>query len=233
VDSIFSGQDATGGNSGNLVVGGVNRLALRRLSEMPCPMLMVDLLVANEELDSVCIDYASGTRQAVEHLKSLGHEAIGFIGFPGSEKYDAYWQSLEACGLRYDPRYVQLLSVSDLVAGSMAGYQSTRKLITAGRLPTALLVTNDYVALGVMEALAVSGIRVPEQISLIGCDDLDVSARPLTTIRVDLAEVGRLAANTLLDRIENGGANAAKLIIPVRLVIRETTAPPARNGRTE
>ena len=212
LEALFAGDDVTGGLAGNLVVGGVNRLALQYLSELPCPMLLVDLLVADHRLDFVRIDYASGARQAIEHLKALGHDNIGFIGFPGSEKYEAYWQSLEVCGLRYNPRCVELLSVSDLLPGMMAGYRSVQKLMAAKRLPTALLVTNDYVALGVMEALSVAGIPVPEQISIVGCDDLELSARPLTTIHVDLGEVGRLATNTLLDRIENGASGAKQLV---------------------
>jgi len=226
LDAVFAGDDLTGGLAGNLVVGGLNRPALQRLGELPCPVQFVDLLVSDEDLDSVRIDYASGTRQAIEHLKSLGHEDVGFIGFPGSEKYEAYWQSLEVCGLRYNPRSVQLLSVSDLLPGIMAGYRSTQKLIGGKRLPTALLVTNDYVALGVMEALAIAGIQAPEQISIVGCDDLELGARPLTTIHVDLGEVGRLAANALLDRIENGAAGSKQLVVPVKLIVRETTAPP-------
>lgn len=224
LDAIFT---SAADLAGNLVVGGVSRLVLQRLSELPSPMQSVDLLLRDQHADSVRIDYASGTRQAIEQLKAMGHETIGFIGFPESEKYEAYWQSLEGCGLPYNPRFVQLLSVPDLLPGMMAGYQSMRKLIASGRLPTAVLVTNDYVALGAMEALGIAGIRVPEEMSVVGCDDLDLSAHPLTTIRVDLTEVGRLAANTLIDRIE-GLESHAQLVVPVKLVIRGTIAPPAK-----
>jgi LacI family transcriptional regulator len=231
LDAIFADDDATGGLAGNLVVGGVNRLVLQRLDELRSPMQLVDLLVSDPALDSVRIDYASGMRQAIEHLKELGHEAVGFIGFPASEKYEAYWLSLEACKLPYNPRYVQLLSVSDLLPGIMAGYRSMQKMIASQRLPTALLVTNDYVALGVMEALEMAGIRAPQDISVVGCDDLELKGRPLTTIQVDLAEVGRLAANALIDRIE--GAEVKKqLVVPVRFVVRETTAPPVKAAVT-
>ena len=223
LDAIFAGA---GDLAGNLVVGGVNRMVLQRLRELRSPMQLVDLLLPDQAEDSVRIDYASGTRQAIEHLKAMGHEAIGFIGFPGSEKYEAYWQSLEGCGLPYNPRFVQLLSVSDLLPGMMAGYHSMQKLIASGHLPTAVLVTNDYVALGAMEALGIAGIRVPAEMSVIGCDDLDLNARPLTTIHVDLAEVGRLAANALIDRIE-GLEVKVQLVVPVKFLGRETTAPPS------
>jgi DNA-binding LacI/PurR family transcriptional regulator len=222
LDTIFAGTEDL---AGNLVIGGLNRLVLQRLRELPSPMQVVDLLLPDREVSSVRIDYASGTRQAIEQLKAMGHETIGFIGFPESEKYEAYWQSLEECGLTYHPRFVQLLSVSSLIPGMMAGYQSMQKLIAGQRLPTAVLVTNDYVALGAMEALGIAGIRVPEEISVVGCDDLELSARPLTTIHVDLAEVGRLGANALMDRIE-GIEVKPQLVVPVKFVMRETTAPP-------
>jgi DNA-binding LacI/PurR family transcriptional regulator len=77
-----------------------------------------------------------------------------------------------------------------------------------------------------MEALAIAGMRVPEQISVVGCDDLDLSARSLMTIHVDLGEVGRLATNDFLDRIENRESGSKQLVVPVKLIIRETTAPP-------
>ena len=222
LDTILAGAEDL---AGNLVVGGVNRLVLQRLRELRSPMQLVDLLLPGQEADTVRIDYARGTRQAIEQLKMMGHEDIGFIGFPESEKYEAYWQSLESCGLTYNPRFVQLLSVSDLMPGMMAGYQSMQKLIATKRLPTAVLVTNDYVALGALEALGIAGIKVPDEISVVGCDDLQLSARPLTTIHVDLAEVGRLAANCLIDRIE-GLDVRSQLVVPVKFVVRETTAPP-------
>jgi len=225
LEAVFAG-DASSSLAGNLVVGGLNRLVLDRLRKLPAPVLLVDLLVSDESKDSVRIDYASGTRQAVEHLAALGHRTIGFIGFPNSDKYEAYWQSLEALGLQYQPRFVQLLSISDLVPGATAGYHSVLKLIAGRQLPTALLVTNDVVGLGVMQALAAEGIRIPEQVSVIGYDDLGLSARPLTTIQADLTEVGRLAANALIDRIQGGVELQEPLIVPVKLVVRDTTAPP-------
>jgi GntR family transcriptional regulator, arabinose operon transcriptional repressor len=226
LEAVFAG-DISSRAAGNLVVGGLNRLVLDRLRKLPSPLLLVDLLVSDETADSVRIDYAGGTRQALEHLAALGHRTIGFIGFPNSQKYEAYWQSLEALKLQYNPRFAQFLSISDLVPGALAGYNSMQKLIAGHRLPTALLVTNDVVVLGVMQALANAGIRVPDKISVVGYDDLGLSARPLTTIQADLTEVGRLSANVLIDRIQNGVELPQQpLVVPVKLVVRDTTAPP-------
>ncbi|HWQ56791.1 MAG TPA: GntR family transcriptional regulator [Bryobacteraceae bacterium] len=226
LDQIFAEDDLTGGLDGNLVVGGVSRGAFERLRRLECPLIAVDLLVGDEAMDAIRIDYATGTRMAVEHLRTLGHTEIGFIGFSASQKYEAFWQSLEACGLTYHPRYTQFLSVSELVPGVLAGFRSMQKLIGAGRLPTALLVTNDYVALGVMEALAIADMKVPKDISVVGYDDLGLGAQALTTIKADLMEVGRIAANALIDQLEKGDDLQGQVLIPVQLLVRGTTAPP-------
>lgn len=225
IESIFDEDNLNGGLDGNLVVGGVSRRALSRLSETGVPLLLVDLLIDGDIADSVQIDYPSGIRLAVEHLKALGHRSIGFIGFAESHKYEAFWRSLEDCGLVYEPRYARFLSVSHLEPGALAGFHAMQKMIATGCPPSAVLVTNDYAALGVLEALAIAGLQVPEDISVVGCDDLEITGRRLTTIQVDLLGVGRAAATALLDWIERG-VEPGRVIVPAKLMVRETTAAP-------
>jgi DNA-binding LacI/PurR family transcriptional regulator len=216
--------------SGCIVVGGLRRNAIDRLKEAGIPLVLVDLLLRDEGADvtSVNIDYASGTRMAVEHLFQLGHRRIGFIGLSNSEKYSAYWQSLEAFGLPYHPRHVEFLPAMDLEPAMLAGFHAMQKVIARSQLPTALLVTNDYVARGVMEALMVAGVEVPEQISVVGYDDLGVKTNPpMTTIRVDLDQVGRLAMDALNRCIEGTAVHAGETLVPVTLVVRGSTASPA------
>jgi len=86
-------------------------------------------------------------------------------------------------------------------------------------------VTNDLVAIGVMEALGVAGIRVPDQISIVGFDDIGrKTSPPLTTIRADLVAAGRLAAKALLDRIEGKRPQPLPITVPVKLLVRGSTA---------
>ena len=102
-----------------------------------------------------------------------------------------------------------------------------RKLLGQGPLPTAIIATNDLVAYGMMEALATAGVSVPQQISVLGFDDLGQDAQPpLTTIRTDSAEVGRLAVRSLLNQLEDGAASQGRIAVPTELVIRSSTAPP-------
>ena len=219
--------------TGCVVVGGLRRSALDRLKEDGIPFVLVDLLLKDEAADgtTVTIDYAGGTRMAIQHLFHLGHRHIGFIGLSGSEKYTAYWQSLEEFGLPYNPHQVEFLQAMDLEPGMLAGFRATQKLIASSQLPTALLVTNDYVARGVMEALMVAGVEVPKRVSVVGYDDLGVKTiPPITTIRVDLDQVGRLAMDALYRRIEGTALQNGQTVVPVTLVVRGSTTSPASSS---
>jgi LacI family transcriptional regulator len=214
--------------TGCVIVGGVRRHVLDLLHEQGIPIILVDLLLSDQETASVTIDYAQGARLAIRHLYELGHREIGHIGFSGSQKYRGYWECLEELGLRYDPRYVEFLHELNLQPGILAGFQALQRMVAARSLPSALLVTNDFVALGVMEGLAIAGLRVPDQISIVGFDDLgQKTSPPLTTVRVDLAQVGRLAANALLRKMDSQATELEHTLVPVELVVRGTTGPVA------
>ena len=215
------------GIDGCIVAGGAPRRLLERLRANKTPLVLADLLLLDESEGSIGFDYAGGMRQAIAYLHGLGHRRIGFVGFPNSEKYVAYWQTMAALGLTYEPRFVEFLQLPDLQPSILSGYRTLRKMLAAGRLPTALIATNDLVAYGMLEALAVAGIAVPEGVSVMGFDDLGHGAHPpLTTIRTDSAQVGMLAVRALLDRIDGGPAPEARIAVPIELVIRSSTAPP-------
>jgi LacI family transcriptional regulator len=212
---------------GCIVVSAAPKRLLDRLRATGIPLVLADPLLLDETNSSIGFDYAGGMRQAVTYLSGLGHRQIGFVGFPNSEKYIVYWQSLAALGLPYQPNFVEFLQLPDLQPSILAGYRAMQKLLAQGRLPTAIIATNDLVAYGTMEALATSGISVPQQISVLGFDDLGQDSNPpLTTIRTDLAEVGRLAVRSLLSQIEDGASSQGRIAVPTELVIRTSTAPP-------
>jgi DNA-binding LacI/PurR family transcriptional regulator len=216
---------------GYLVVGGIQRRLLERLKQQGKPIILVDLLITNGGAPSVAIDYASGIRQAVEHLFALGHKDLGFIGFAESAKYESFWSSLESLGLTYHPRLVQFLNPTDLQPSIMAGYKAMQKMLaTPGGLPSALIATNDLVALGAMEALSIGGIPVPGGLSIVGCDDLGQNTDPpLTTLRVDWVGFGKLATQFLLEKLDRGITVEDKhMVFPVELVVRASTSAPNR-----
>ncbi len=212
------------GVAGYMVVGGAPRRFLERLRAAATPLVFVDLLL-DDRSASVGIDYASGMRQALTYLHGLGHRNIGFIGFPNSEKYIAFWQTLASLGVRYEPRWVVFLQWPDLQSSMLSGYRSMQSILSMESLPTATIATNDIVALGANDALAVAGIKVPGRMSIMGFDDLGVeSDRPITTMRTDSSEVGRLAVRALIDQIRGGAANTGRITVPTELVVRGSTA---------
>ncbi|MGH9630898.1 MAG: substrate-binding domain-containing protein [Bryobacteraceae bacterium] len=214
------------GIGGYLVAGGLRKKTLDLLLSWEAPVVLTDLIVQDENASAVGPDYVSGTRQALEHLAELGHRRIGFIGFPNSEKYQAYWQTLEALDLRYNPHHVQFLHLPDVPPGILAGFQAMQAMIHSGEMPTALVATNDLVAVGAIEALKLAQIGVPECVSVVGYDDLGTAmSPPLTTIRSFPEEVGRVAARTLIEKIV-GQASQQRIAIPTELVVRGTTAAP-------
>ena len=222
-------RQADPGISGALVTGGLRAKTLERIAAWEVPIVMTDLIIEGEKTSAVGADYASGTQQALSHLAHLGHTRIGFIGFPNSEKYQAYWRTLERLELAYNPHLVQFLNLPDLAPGIIEGFHAMQTLLKAPVRPTAILATNDLVAIGAIEALQLSDIRVPGEISVIGYDDLGENVKmPLTTIQSFPEEVGRIAAHMLIDKLA-GRATNHRVALPTELVIRETTAPPSMN----
>lgn len=224
----FGNDLSPDGVSGSIVVGGLNRVFIQRLQDLGTPLILVDLLNSNAGT-AVSIDYAQGTQSAIHLLAELGHREIGFIGFPNSPKYVSYWQSLQAYGFPYKPEYVEFLDFSNLMPSMLAGFRAMQKLSANQNLPTAMLVTNDYAATGVMEAATMLNISIPSDLNIIGYDDLGQTPTPLTTIRCDLVEVGRIAARKLIEWIDTERTPGQQTTVPVELVVRASTGP-ARKG---
>jgi DNA-binding LacI/PurR family transcriptional regulator len=211
------------GIQGCLIAGGLRKKSLDRILEWGVPMVLTDLIV-DGSMSAVGPDYASGTRQALEYLVKLGHRDVGFVGFPNSEKYQAFWRKLEKLDLRYNPHWVHFLQLPDVQPGILAGFHAMQAMIAGGSMPTALLATNDLVAMGMIEALKLAEIRVPDEVSIIGYDDLGRDQDPpLTTIRSHPEEVGRIAARMLIESLE-GEPEATRVAVPTELVVRGSTA---------
>jgi DNA-binding LacI/PurR family transcriptional regulator len=220
------------GIRGCLIAGGLRKKSLERILDWGVPVVLTDLIV-DGNTSAVGPDYASGTRQALEHLVSLGHRNVGFVGFPNSEKYQTFWQKLEQLDLRYNPHWVHFLQLPDVEPGILAGFHAMQSMLAGGTLPTALLATNDLVAMGLMEALKLAGVDVPSQVSVIGYDDLGRDQNPpLTTIRSYPEEVGRIAARMLIEELD-GQPSPSRVAVPTELVVRGSTAPPRIDEREE
>lgn len=187
--------------------------------------------------DYVGIDNRGGIAKAVEHLAKLGHRRIGFIrGHPMSgaadDRYDSYRDTVERLGLVRDSVLVAP-GRYDYVSGKVAGSQ----LLALKHPPTAIVSSSDVMAVGAIDAIRSLGKRVPEDISVVGFDDIFMSSLPsiqLTTIRVPKRDLGVAATRLLLERI--GGQRADQpyeFSFPAELIDRATTAPPRPAGRAK
>lgn len=171
----------------------------------------------------------TGAVEATEHLTGLGHRRIGFVeGAPGlwcsRARMDGYRAGLNAAGLPFDPSLV-VAGDFDYQSGFLAG----RELLELADAPTAVFAASDQMALGVYEAARKKGLRVPEDLSVVGFDDLPEArwaSPPLTTVRQPLAEMGMLAARTVLRMLQGEGVESLRVELATRLVVRESTAAP-------
>ncbi|MEU4098402.1 LacI family DNA-binding transcriptional regulator [Streptomyces sp. NPDC026673] len=189
------------------------------------PVVVVDS-DAGGQYCVVDTDQASGARTAVEHLLDLGHATVRHIAgpkesFAAERRVNAWREALEAAG-----REVPELLRGDWSAES--GYEAGLR-IAADPGCTAVFVANDQMALGLLRALREQGRRVPEDVSVVGFDDIPEAASfmpPLTTIHQDFAEVGRRCVDGVLRQIRNDEAERGTTLVPTSLVVRRSTAPP-------
>jgi DNA-binding LacI/PurR family transcriptional regulator len=183
----------------------------------------------DEQLTGAAVDQQEGARLVVEHLVNLGHRKIGHLSGPAgwidaAARIEGWRDALAAAGL--DP--------APLIEGDWTAECGYRQglAIAAERSITALFVANDQMALGVLRAFHEAGVRVPEDISVVGFDDQPEAAYfipPLTTVAQDFEELGQRCISLLLDRLETGQPGAPVTVRP-RLVVRNTTsAPPPPN----
>ncbi|MFF2296127.1 LacI family DNA-binding transcriptional regulator [Arthrobacter sp. NPDC058127] len=172
------------------------------------------------------VDQRRGAELAVRHLVDQGHRRIGHVAGPqdwidGVARSEGWSAALQAAGLEDD-----LLVVGDWSAGS--GYDIGKKLADE-RTATALFVGNDQMALGLLRAFNEAGVRVPEDVSVVGFDDQPESGYftpPLTTVRQDFEELGRRCMDLMLSGIENGESVGTTVVEP-ELVVRQSTSAPA------
>jgi DNA-binding LacI/PurR family transcriptional regulator len=178
------------------------------------------------DLPIVSVDQAAGARLATEHLLDGGHRTVWHVAGPenwyeAKERALGWSAAMTAAGLEMPPTLSGDWS-------PRSGYQAGQLL---SRMPevTAVFVANDQMALGVLRALNEHGRRVPDDVSLVGFDDIPESgyfSPPLTTVRQPFDTVGRRSLQTLLTQIESGRVSSGRVVIQPELILRESTAPP-------
>lgn len=205
---------------------------LKELLRAHIPFVLVSRLSAKVDPPYVVVNDREGGRLAVEHLVSLGHRKIAHIGGPENvhssrERMQAYREVLKEWGIRVRRDWAVFATFAQ-----EAGYKVGKALLSGKERPTAIFAANDLIALGVMEAAEELGLRIPEDLSLVGYDNIAYAALPriqLTTVAQPAHEMGEMAADYLLSLCTGGEPEKLRCVLPPRLVVRKTTAPPGES----
>lgn len=180
-------------------------------------------------IDTVKSEHKTAMRSALRHLTSLGHKKIGIVMSPlsmrpGKVRVEAYRKFMEEAGIEIDDRLVKAVPQSP-----EEGRLATLRILGLRPRPTALLVGANQLTFGAMQAIQELGIKVPEELSVIGADDLLATGLfnpPLTVIWRDMAEVGRYAAKLLLERLSQKNSEPCEIILKSELILRASCDKP-------
>lgn len=197
------------------------------------PLVLINRTVAGRAVTSVVNDDALGSRLAVEHLAGLGHRRIAYLAGPldlstGFARHGGFLRGMKAAGLAADPRLI-------LVCGAFTeseGRRGFRELWLGDPGITAVIAGNDMLALGCYDALGELGLRVADDVSIVGFNDMPFVEKlhpPLTTLHIPHYRIGAEGARALLARLGNPRAPIERIVLEPELRVRASTAPPRRS----
>ena len=206
----------------------MNAELIQMLNGRGIPIVFLDTGVVGQGISNISLDYDGGVDQAMDHLTALGHTRIAFVSGPENQasartRLAAFLASLHRKKLKCREDFI--------LAGNHrfdGGYSAMLEILKMPIRPTAVLASNDLTAIGMMGALYSAGLRVPEDISLVGFDDIALSSfmsPPLTTIRLSRAEIAESAFHSLYAASQRGENEGVTCVVRAELVIRRSTAP--------
>ena len=205
---------------------------LERLLDSGFRFVVLDpLMPLNERIPSVSAAHMSGADQAMKHLLDLGHRRVAQITGPRGwvateDRRRGYRAALAASGILPDPT-LEREAEPEIDPGRAAAEQ----LFGLSEPPTAIFAFNDNIAIGAIQAARARGLRVPEELSVVGFDDVEhatIVTPALTTVRQPLAEMGRTGVSLLMRLLEGQRFETLHVELATRLVVRDSTAPPPR-----
>lgn len=211
-------------SDGAIAIGKFDNAEIKHLKSYYKHITFVDSSPDEFQFDSVVIDFNKAYQNAISHLESIGITDVGYIG--GREYTNELNIPLgDQREQSYKNHYTQkpVLHIGEFSIES--GYKLMKSIIQSKNMAKAYLVASDTMAIGVLNALYESNIRVPEDVSIIGFNDIPQSAYtipPLTTIKVHQEHMGRISLNLLIEKL-NGRTISQKVIIPTELIIRKST----------
>lgn len=209
--------------------GSYHRHIIDSLNEEKVPFVSTAKISDEKDMTFVDVDNFYGATVAMEYLVSLGHRKIAYIGKPTLQSSQDRLHGYQAVLEKYDlPRREDWMLTTD-TSSVEGGYIYTAGLLQQEDLPTAIFLANDVMAIGAINAIREKGLRVPEDISVFGFDDIPLARYiypSISTIRQPTFEKGMEAARLLVKMLESGQP-AQSITLPVELVVRQSTAAPA------
>ena len=205
-----------------------------KFRQMKTAVVLVDTY--HPAFDSITVDNETGAYEATKHLLTLGHKRIGMIdasleSAPARKRLEGYQKALADFRVDFDNRYLKLSSISKQDGFSReAGYVSMVEMLDLGdERPTATFVSSDVQAIGALNALRDQGLRVPEDMAIVGFDDIELAKHlGITTVRQPMYEMGVLAVDKLLERITNPDLPASHMRFEPKLMVRHSCGATSR-----
>ena len=200
---------------------------LDELSRRKLPIVFLDVGKVKPLISNIRVDYGKGIREAVQHIVSLGHRRIGFISGPltlksAKVRRAAFLACISNCGIKDRQRIV--VEGNHKVEG---GDTAMTHMLALPDPPTAVLASNDLTAIGAMRAIHRAKLRVPDDISLVGFDDIELTEStqpPLTTIRLSRRELGEKAFEALYRNLQSRAVGGEEIKLSTSLILRQSTA---------
>jgi len=207
---------------------------IRELTQSKTPTVFYDVGTPRRNITNIRVNYRRGIERIVEYLHDLGHSRLAFVGHhstlgPTSEREKAFIATVT----RYAPETEwRTVTHQDGLEG---GRQAARELLESGFRPTAIICVNDFMAVGVLRELRDQGLRVPEDVSVTGFDNIrlsEFSCPPLTTVHIPRDHIGHLVFQALVPESAKATPPGREIVIDPELVLRESTGPAPGSGTT-
>ena len=213
---------------GIIVAGKINEKLIQYIESAGLPAVLVDFQLKRKRMSAILIDNHTGGVLATNHLLELGHRKIAFIGgdlgHPSiGERFRAYKETLSEHGIPFD---ASMASVREKDTRMDDGYRAAEKLLSRTPRVSAVFAANDAMAIGCLRYAKQKGLRIPEDLAIVGFDDIELASHVeprLTTIRVPKEEMGKMAVQHLVEIIQSKTKAIVTAHVPVDLVVREST----------
>lgn len=204
---------------------------IKELSRRGVPIVFMDVGQVGPKMSHVAIDYGNGVRQAVDHLAGLGHRRIAFISGPldlhsARTRRNAFLEGLHAHELAPEKRLIR-----EGTHTAEGGRDAMAALLRLSKRPTAVIASNDWTAIGALNAIAAAGLRVPQDMSVVGFDDIPLASYttpPLTSVRMSASDVGTVAFRALFGLISGERIEGDVYQIPTELIARGSSGRPLK-----